>query len=56
MKEVPSVLIFKSDLQKENNLLDIIDRYYLNLLFVQAIVLCIPYNFLSLIFIIHDEL
>ena len=55
MKEVPSVLIFKSDLQKENNLLDIIDRYYLNL-FVQAIVLCIPYNFLSLIFIIHDEL
>ena len=45
MKEVPSVLIFKSDLQKENNLLAIIDRHCLNLLFVQAIVLDIPYNF-----------
>ena len=33
MKKDPSVLILKSDLQKENNLLDIIDKYCLNLFF-----------------------
>lgn len=43
MKRILSVVISKRDLQ-ENNLLDIIDKYILNLFFVLAIVHGTPRN------------